>query len=400
MTDFSSEFSPFAFPEIYLDYAAATPVRKACLTQMLPYFQLDFANPANRLHSPGERAQNALELARSQIAEVFGLASEEVVFTGSATEANNLLIRGLWTHPLRKRSKILMGATEHSCVAATCERLRELSGAQVETLRVGNDGQVLESEILKIDHNTLLVCTMDVNNETGVIQSQLAAISKKCQEVGAHLHIDGVQGFARHDLEKGPSGWNSAVISGAKIYGPKGAAALLLRKQKPRIRLEALVTGGGQESGLRSGTQNLPAIVGLAEACKWTQRNKTHLKAHFLQLEVKFLEELRSQSQVPFRLLGHETQRAPGILSLCFEKVNGMKLAEEAKGICLSVGSACRTLQATASPVLLAMGLDLEEALATVRVSFGAPNTVQESLEAARLLAKAARDVRNLSATL
>ncbi|MEY4066060.1 MAG: hypothetical protein RIR26_2268, partial [Pseudomonadota bacterium] len=239
---------------IYLDHAAATPLDSRVLEAMLPWMRELYGNPANRLHPMGEVAEHGLALARRIIAEAVGVDFDEIIFCSCATEANNLLLRGLVEHPLRKRSTIAVSATEHSSILTTLEALRP-HGIRIKTLPVDAFGQIsLESAAQNIDEDTLAVCVMDVNNETGIQQTKLNALAEIARRNGAVFHVDAVQGFARHHFHTGSTEFDTATLSGAKIYAGKGAAALIVRKKHPRIRIAPQLSGGGHEGGLRSGT--------------------------------------------------------------------------------------------------------------------------------------------------
>lgn len=367
-------------PTFYFDYAAATPIHKKVLEEMLPWMTSYFANAAARIHPMGEVAENALSQCRSKFAEFFKVNFEDVIFLSSATEANNFILRGLVADPRRKRRSIVIGATEHASIYTTALALEKsfaASGICVKTLPVDDEGQIdLTAARTIIDADTLCVCVMDVNNETGVLQSRLQDIIELAHSKGAPVHVDGVQGFARGSFETRNLDFDSVVVSGAKIYGPKGAAGLVLRKKNFRWRLEPQLTGGGHEFDLRSSTPNIPAIVGLTTAFELQENERTVRNAHLQKLEVRFLDLLGKNSN--FTLISKSAPRVPGIFMGYFPDVNAMKLIEDVKNVCVSVGSACRTLQATASHVCLNMGVPLEVALASFRVSLGLPNTIAE----------------------
>lgn len=383
---------------IYLDHAAATPVDTRVLTKMLPWMTHIYGNPANRLHPMGEFAEHGLAQARLTIAQAVGVSFDEVIFCSSATEANNLLLRGLVQHPLRKRNKLVLAATEHSSILSTALELAD-QNLEIQTINVDDQGQIdLNSAKSIIDDKTLCVCVMDVNNETGIVQKHLDELIAHSHSKGALVHVDAVQGFARSNFHGANHDFDSATLSGAKIYGGRGAAALILKKRTPRIRLSPLLTGGGHENGMRSGTPNLAAIIGFAEAVRLQvqeQQERLHYLAH---LESLFLSHLRGL--VDFKIAGDKAKRVPGLLMLHFPGVNAMKLIETMKYVCVSSGSACRTLQATASHVLKAMGVDDDVALSSIRVSLGLNNTEQEMHTAAQIIAEKAHMLKATSANL
>ncbi|MES2615496.1 MAG: cysteine desulfurase family protein [Bdellovibrionota bacterium] len=386
---------------IYLDYAASTPLDLRVYTKMEPWLLEYFGNSANFFHLMGEKAKDALENARSHLANILNITSDEITFTSSATESNNLFLRGLLEHPLQKRKKIVTCVTEHSSIASTVKMLAENLGTRLGfefcELTVDKNGQIKLEEAKKIiDDKTLCVCVMDINNETGIIQNTLPEIEKLTHAAGALLHVDAVQGFVRNNVFALGVDYDSAVISSGKIYGPKGAAAFILKKRRPRILLEPQLTGGGHENGLRSSTVNVAAIVGFVEACLLQKNECTQRLTHYEKLEFAFIDELNKHIDACF--YGLDTCKIKGILSLSIPNVNAMKLLENTNQVCASVGSACKTLQATASHVLTSMGVDLEQALASFRVSFGLCNEEDEVRLAAKLIAKNALELRKTSA--
>ena len=386
---------------IYLDYASSTPVDSRVYAKIKPWQLEHFGNPANFLHPMGEIAKHALETSRSTLANILTLSPEEIFFTSSATESNNLFLRGLIENPLQKRKKIVTCVTEHSSIATTAKVLSENLGARLGfefcELLVDKNGQINLDEAKKIiDEKTLCVCVMDVNNETGIIQNTLSEIEKLAHAHGALLHVDAVQGFARHNLFALDVNYDTAVISSGKIYGPKGASAFILKKRRPRILLEPQLTGGGQEAGMRSSTVNVSAIVGFAEACQLQTQECAQRLKHYQQMEDAFIDEMQKNIDACF--YGLNTHKIKGILSLSIPNVNAMKLLENTKTVCASVGSACKTLQATASHVIVAMGFELEQALASFRVSFGLGNNEEEVRLAAQMLSKNAHELRKTHA--
>ncbi|APJ03321.1 cysteine desulfurase family protein [Silvanigrella aquatica] len=398
-------FGGITLPEntIYLDFASSTPLDIRVFQQMTPWMLGYFANAANRTHPMGELTEHAIGLARLNIASVFEVAQDEIIFTSSATESNNLLLRGLVENPLRKRNKIVYCATEHSSIVATAitlfDHYSKILGIEIQELPVDKKGQIITESAEKIiDKNTLCVCVMDVNNETGIIQNELSKIKEMCLNSGAILHVDASQGFARASQIACGVDYDTATISASKIYGPKGVAALIVKKRRPRIRIEAQLTGGGHENNIRSSTPNTAAIVGFAAACQ-LQKEEAQLRIkHHKKMELAFCNEIQKHIETYF--YAENTHKVPGILTLYFKGVNAMKLLEESKTVCASVGSACKTLQATASHVLVAMGIDLENTLSSFRVSFGLTNSEEEVREAARRLAKTAKKLKENSATL
>ena len=394
--DLFHESTMFPF-HIMLDFAASTPVFRQSIEAMIPFFTQTYGNPAARLHPQGDAAALSLNAARQDIAHLLGVSFEEITFTASATESNNLLLRGLVLDPFRRRKKILFGATEHSSIATTALALEQSFGPTwgilAVPLPVDENGQIdLNHAEREIDANTLVVAVMDVNNETGLRQTNLSALSHMCKNHGALLHVDAAQGLVRHRFSGSECPFDSASISSAKVYGPRGAAALIVRKTVPRIRLSPQLTGGGHEGGLRSSTPNVAALAGFASALSIYLPLRSKAQAYYKNLDEVFWTTLEKAGG--FERYGADSLRAPGIRMISCTDVNAMKLVETAGNVCVSVGSACRTLQATASHVLLAMGVPLDAALASFRVSFGMPNTMADAHMAATILAEAAEKVR------
>lgn len=233
-------FGGVTLPEntIYIDFAASTPLDTRVFQKMAPWMLGYFANAANRSHPMGELTEHAIGLARTNLAEIFKVSFDEIIFTSSATESNNLLLRGLIENPLRKRNKIVYCATEHSSIVASAisisEHYSKTFGIEIEELPVNASGQLIIEKAEKIiDKKTICVCVMDVNNETGIIQAQLQKIKELCTRAGAILHVDASQGFARTTSLACEVDYDTATISSSKIYGPKGAAALIIKKEAP-----------------------------------------------------------------------------------------------------------------------------------------------------------------------
>ncbi len=343
----------------------------------------------------GEYTEHALMEARQRVARCIGGRGEDLIFTASATEANNLALRGLVLHPKRRRSKILYTPTAHSSVLATLEALSNAPLAapiNAEPLCVDGSGQIdLDDARTKIDGNTLCVSLIDVNNETGVIDPGVAELTAYAHKQGALVHIDAVQGFARQGFSLAALPADLVVVSSGKIYGPKGAACLHIKGfDQGLIRMAPQLTGGGQEWGMRSSTPNLAAIRGFARATELACFDRRAYTAHMKELEETFLGELRKQCALEVIVHGGSS-RVPGLMMIAVAGINAMKLLEDAQPLCLSAGSACRTLQATASQVLLSMGIPLDTALASFRISFGVPTTVVEVKSAAAILAQAVK---------
>jgi cysteine desulfurase len=360
---------------VYLDYQATTPCDPRVVEKMLPYFTEMFGNAHSVTHSFGWQAEEAVELAREQVAGLIGADAKEIVFTSGATEANNLAIKGLARFYGTRKNHIVTTAIEHKCVLEAARRL-EREGFDVTVLGVKPDGLVDLAELeAAITERTLLVSVMAVNNEIGVIQP-LAEIGALCRAKGAFFHSDAAQALGKIPLDVEALNIDLLSLSGHKVYGPKGIGALYLRR-KPRIRLAAEMDGGGQERGLRSGTLPTPLIVGFGEACR--------LAGIEMEEEARRLRGLRDRlyQGVAGRLEGvglngHRDQRIAGNLNLSFAWVEGDQLLRGLTDIAVSTGSACSAATLEPSYVLRALGLNSELAHASLRIGLGRFTTEEE----------------------
>ena len=355
---------------IYLDNQATTPCDPRVVAAMLPWFTERFGNPHSADHALGREAEEAVDAARAQVAALIGAEAREIVFTSGATEANNLAIKGAARHALRvgdERRRVVTVATEHKCVL---EAVRDLAaeGFEPVVLPVRPDG-LLDPEVLAralAEAPTLLVSVMAVNNETGVVQD-LAALGRVAREAGALFHTDAAQGAGKVALDVAEQGIDLLSISGHKLYGPKGAGALYVRR-RPRVRLMPLFSGGGQERGLRSGTLPTPLLVGLGEACRIAREEMAEEAVRLAALRDRLLEGVR----VPgVRLNGSATRRIPGNLNLTFPGASAARLMRAVPELCVSTGSACSSAEVEPSYVLRAMGLSDDEAARTLRLGLG-----------------------------
>ncbi len=360
---------------VYLDNQATTRCDPRVLDVMLSWFSQDYGNPHSVEHVMGLKAEHAVEAARGHVAALIGAEPREVVFTSGATESNNIAIKGAARFALRfgiegvtPRRRIVTVATEHKCVLESVADL-EAEGFEPVFLPVRKDG-LLEPEVLRqaLTVPTLLVSVMAVNNETGVIQdiSSLAAIAK---HAGALFHTDIAQAAGKVKLDL--TGWqvDLASVSGHKIYGPKGVGALFVRR-RPRVRLQPLFSGGGQERGLRSGTLATPLIVGLGEACRLASVEMADEAERIRSLRRRLLDRL-SDTIAGLGVNGTMTARIPGNLNLTFPAVIAADLMKAAPDLCVSTGSACSSAAVEPSYVLRAMGLSEDEAARTLRIGIG-----------------------------
>jgi len=353
--------------EIYADHAATTRPAAEVVEAMRPYFAERFGN-ASSVHRRGEAARDAIESARARVASLIGAALEEVVFTASGSEANNLALRGAMAVAASGRRRLVVSAIEHPSVLETA-RVLQAHGVELSIAPVGRDGVVdLAALETLMGDDVALVSLMAVNNETGVIQPVEAA-SRLAHAAGARLHVDAVQALGKLPVDVGGWGVDLLSLAGHKFHGPPGAAALFVRR---RTRLEPLIHGGHQERSRRAGTEDLPAIVGLGVAA---ERAALGERTRVNALGARLLEAL--EAEVPgTRLHGTRDDRLPSILNVGFEGIDGEAMLHELdlEGITVSTGSACSAASPGPSHVLLAMGLTPEQAHASVRFSLGESN--------------------------
>jgi cysteine desulfurase len=361
---------------------------------MLPYFTLKFGNPHSRNHQLGWDAEAAVEKARAQVASIIGADEREIVFTSGATESNNLALKGVMRFHKDRRNHLVTAVTEHKCVLDSARHL-EMEGIDVTYLPVKPNGLV-DLDVLKaaITDKTALVSIMAANNEIGVIQP-LAEIGAICRERGVYFHTDAAQAVGKIPLDVNAMKIDLMSISGHKIYGPKGIGALYVRR-KPRVRLEALIHGGGQERGMRSGTLPTPLCVGLGEACAIAEREMPaeierlrYLRDRLLKGITKALPEVYVNGDLEHRL--------PGNLNLSFAYVEGEGLMMGIKSLAVSSGSACTSASLEPSYVLRALGVEEELAHTSLRFGIGRFTTEQEIDYAVEQVVAAVRRLREMS---
>ena len=355
---------------VYLDNQSTTPCDPRVLAAMLPWFTERFANPHSVEHAMGREAEAAVEQARAQVAAVIGAEPRELVFTSGATESNNIAIKGAARHVAagNPRRRVVTVATEHKCVLESVADLRA-EGFEPVVLPVRPDG-TLDPAVLRaaLAVPTLLVSVMAVNNETGVVQD-LTALAALARQAGALFHTDAAQGFGKIPLDVVAMGIDLMSVSGHKIYGPKGIGALYVRR-RPRVRLAPLLSGGGQERGLRSGTLATPLIVGLGEAARLAQAEMASEAARLALLRDRFL--VRLEALVPGLVVnGSRSARIPGNLNLTFPAATAADLMAAAQVLCVSTGSACSSAALEPSYVLRALGLSDAQAARSLRIGIG-----------------------------
>ena len=359
---------------IYLDYAATTPVDPRVLEKMFPYFSEKFGNTMS-LHSFGREAKDSLEESRKVIAGLMGAEPEEVIFTGSATESNNLALKGIAFLNQEKGNHIIISPIEHPCIIETA-RFLETQGFEVAWLKVDKYGLVNPNDIKKlIKKNTILVSVMHANNEIGTVEP-IEEIGKICKEKGVYFHTDATQSFGKIPIDVNKMNIDLLTANSHKMYGPKGAACLFIRKG---IKISPILHGGGHESGLRSSTINIPAIVGFAEACRICKKVMKKESKRLVRLRNKLIKGVLEK--IPnSHLNGHPEKRLPNNANFWFSFIEGESLVFELDSyrIAASTGSACSSEKLEPSHVLLAIGLEPKEAHGSLRLSLGRWTTEKE----------------------
>jgi cysteine desulfurase len=379
---------------IYMDYQATTPMDPRVLEAMLPYFTEKFGNPHSRSHAYGWAAEEAVEQARQEVASLIGAEAKEIIFTSGATESNNLAIKGVAHFYRDKRDHVITVATEHKCVLDACRHLEE-EGMKVTYLPVQSNG-LIDLDVLQaaMTEQTLMVSVMAVNNEIGVIQP-LAEIGALCRARGIFFHTDAAQGFGKIPLDVNAMQIDLMSISGHKIYGPKGMGALYVRR-KPRIRLEPLINGGGQERGMRSGTLPTPLIVGLGKAATLAATGMEEERIRIQALTDRLYYGLTDHIADVF-LNGDKMQRVAGNLNLSFAYIEGESMIMAIKDLAVSSGSACTSASLEPSYVLRALGVDEELAHTSIRFGIGRFTTEAEIDYALDVITSSIQKLREMS---
>ena len=380
---------------IYLDYQATTPMDPRVLEAMMPYFTYKFGNPHSRSHSYGWEAEEGVENARRQIAELIGADEREIVFTSGATESNNLAIKGAAHFYQSKGKHLITVKTEHKAVLDTMREL-ERQGFEVTYLDVQADG-LIDMEVLKaaIRKDTILISVMFVNNEIGVIQD-IPAIGALCREKGIIFHVDAAQATGKVDIDLQTLPVDLMSLASHKTYGPKGIGALYVRR-KPRVRLEAQMHGGGHERGMRSGTLPTHQCVGMGEAFRIAKLDMAQDLAKAKALSKRLLDGLADIEQVFIN--GHLEKRVPHNLNISFNYVEGESLIMGIKGLAVSSGSACTSASLEPSYVLRALGRSDELAHSSLRMTVGRFSTEEEidyAIQTIRLNVAKLRDLSPL----
>lgn len=379
--------------QIYLDYAATTPLDPEVLEIMTKVMHDEYGNPASRSHAYGWRAEKLVEEARGQVASLINADPREIIFTSGATESDNLAIKGAAHFYNKKGKHIITCKTEHKAVLDTCRQL-EREGYEVTYLEPNQEG-IIELDILKdaIREDTILISIMHVNNEIGVIQD-IQSIAKLTREKGIIFHVDAAQSAGKVPLDVQNMDVDLISISGHKLYGPKGIGALYVRR-RPRVRLEAQMHGGGHERGMRSGTLATHQIVGFGKACQIAKERLQSDLERIKQLREYFWDNLKDIEAI--KVNGHPTQQYPGIFNVSFNYVEGESLIMGLKNLAISSGSACTSASLEPSYVLRALGLNDELAHSSLRFSIGRFTTKEEIDIAVKSVREVVGRLRELS---
>jgi cysteine desulfurase len=385
---------PMKLP-IYLDNHATTPVDPRVLDAMMPYFKELFGNAASRNHSFGWEAEEAVEKARKQVASLIGATAKEIVFTSGATESNNLALKGIAQMYAEKGNHIITAASEHKAILDTCKHL-EKEGCRVTYLPLQADG-LIDLDMLKesFTDKTILVSIMYANNEIGVVQP-IREIGKLCKERGILFHTDMVQAAGKIPVNVIEDNIDLASISAHKIYGPKGVGALYVRRKSPRVQITAQMDGGGHERGMRSGTLNVPGIVGLGAACAIAQAEMAEETKRLQGMRDYLKERLMSELDEIY-INGSWEHRLPHNLNISFAYVEGESMLMGINDIAVSSGSACTSATLEPSYVLKALGMGDDLAHSSIRFGIGRFNTQEEVEYTASRVIEVVKKLRELS---
>ncbi len=380
---------------IYLDNHSTTPCDPRVLETMLPYFTEKFGNAASRNHSFGWEAEEAVEVARKQIAHLIHADAKELIFTSGATESDNLALQGVVEMYREKGNHIITGSTEHRAVIDTAKYL-EKKGIKVTFLPVDKAGMVSPDDVRNaITDQTILISIMMANNEIGTI-NPVAAIGKVAKEKGVLFHCDATQGVGKIPVNVQEMGIDLMSFTAHKIYGPKGVGALYVRRKAPRVRLEAMMYGGGHERGMRSGTLPVPLIVGFGKACELCEQEMSTESVRMAKMRDRLQEGIMNRMDEVY-LNGHPTERLPNNLNISFAYVEGEALLMGVKEIALSSGSACTSATLEPSYVLRALGVGSDLAHSSIRFGLGRFNTDEEVEYTIDRMIKAVTHLREMS---
>ncbi len=380
---------------IYLDNNATTPCDPRVVETMVPYFFEKHGNAASRSHQFGWEAEDAVDYAREQIAKLIGAEDKEIIFTSGATEGNNLAIKGVFEMYAKKGNHIITAETEHKAVLDTCKHLEKV-GAEVTYLKVQEDGMVNLAELeAAIRPTTILVSLMWANNETGVIQD-MKTIGQICEKHGVLFHSDATQAVGKIPTMVREMGVHLMSWTAHKMYGPKGVGALYVSRKNPRVKVTAQIDGGGHERGMRSGTLNVPGIVGFGKASEIARLEMEQDAARLSKLRDHLQAELTKLEET--KVNGNEGSRMPHVANISFKHVEGEGLMMTFnQNIAVSSGSACTSASLEPSYVLVGMGLGDDLAHSSIRFSLGRFTTEEDVEEAIKLVANGVNHMRDLS---
>jgi len=380
---------------IYMDNHATTPMDPRVLEEMLPYFMEKFGNAASRNHSFGWIAEEGTETARERIAKLVGATTKEIIFTSGATESDNLAIKGVAEMYKEKGNHVITAVTEHKAVLDTCKRL-EKYGYRVTYLPVQKDGLIDLDDLKRaMDDKTILVTIMAANNEIGVLQP-VAEIGKLCHERGVVFHSDATQAVGKIPVDVNKQNIDVMSISAHKMYGPKGVGALYVRRKNPRVQISASIDGGGHERGMRSGTLNVPGIVGLGKACAIASEEMPKESCRLAGLRNRLRENIMGRLDEVY-INGSMEHRLPANLNISFAYVEGESLLMGINDVAVSSGSACTSATLEPSYVLKALGTGDDLAHSSIRFGIGRFNTEAEVDYVADRVVETVERLRELS---
>jgi cysteine desulfurase len=379
---------------VYLDYNATTPVDRRVLETMLPYFSEKFGNASSRTHSFGWIAEDAVETARQQVANLINCLDQEIVFTSGATEAINLALKGVWDNYQIKGKHIITVKTEHKAVLDTCSAL-EKKGAKITYLDVDREG-IIDLDGLKkaLNAQTIVVAIMYANNETGVLQP-ISEIANLVHANNSILFCDATQAVGKINIDVQDEHIDIMCLSAHKFYGPKGVGALFVRRKDPRVSLFPQIDGGGHERGLRSGTLNVTGIVGLGKASEVAKLEMWENAVRISGLRTR-LEQLLCELPDVF-INGSIKNRLYTTTNICFQGIRSEELIKRIPHIAVALGSACTSAIAEPSHVLKAMGLSNEDSYSSIRFSLGKDTTESDIKETIEQFTEAVKEIRNNS---
>ncbi len=378
---------------IYLDYAAATPLDSRVMKEVILHFKKSFGNTMS-LHSFGQAAKEVLENSREKVASLMGAQRDEVIFTGSATEANNFALKGVAFANKSRGKHIIISAVEHPCIAESAHWLG-LQGFEITELKVDKYGLVDPKDVEKaLRKETILVSVMHANNEIGTIQP-IAEIGAVCRKAAVFFHTDAAQSFGKIPIDVDKMNIDLLTASSHKMYGPKGAACLFKRK---KVKIEPLLHGGGHESGYRSSTVNVPAIAGFAKACELCREEMASEAERLSHLRDKLISGILTEVK-DTQLNGHAVKRLPNNVNISFFFVEGESLMMQLDlmGIAVSTGSACSSKKLEPSRVLQAIGLKPHQIHGSLRLSLGRQTTKEEIDYVLKVLPQAVENLRKIS---